>query len=64
MKQVIALTLMCLMTLASTAQEVSNIHFEQDGKTVKIYYDLSDNANIHIYISTDGGRTMLLLTFI
>ena len=38
------------------AQEVSNTRFEQDGKLVNIYYDLSEMADVSIYLSTDGGR--------
>ena len=39
------------------AQTVSNARFEQVGKTIKIYYDLSGNAGIDVFLSIDGGRT-------
>ena len=39
------------------AQQVSNTRFVQDGKQVKIYYDLSETADVSIYLSTDGGRS-------
>lgn len=39
------------------AQTVTNVRFEQVGKIVKIYYDLSEEADVSIYLSTDGGKT-------
>ncbi len=34
------LFLLMLLSLFASAQEISNIHFEQVGKQVHIYYDL------------------------
>ena len=56
MKKTILLTILCLLGIVVRAQAVSNARFEQVGKTVKIYYDLSKEANIVIYLSTDGGK--------
>ena len=44
-----------LATLA-TAQNVTNARFEQEGMVVKIYYDLSKEADVSILLSTDGGK--------
>lgn len=46
-----------LVAVVCSAQKVSNARFEQVDKTIKIYYDLSDKADISIYLSTDGGRS-------
>lgn len=48
---------MLAAVLAAVAQTVSNVRFEQVGKTVRICYSLSAEADISIYLSTDGGRT-------
>ena len=48
---------MFLITFPSVAQKVSNVRFEQVGKTINIYYDLSEQADINIFLSIDGGRT-------
>ncbi len=37
------------------AQTVTNSRSVQEGKMVKIFYDLSEDAEISIYLSTDGG---------
>ena len=52
------LLILCfLLPLLGMAQQVSRQRFEQAGKTVRIYYDLSEKADVSIYLSTDGGRT-------
>jgi len=47
------------LPLLSFSQKVENIHFEQEGKQVHIYYDLSGsgNFNIKVYCSTDNGES-------
>ena len=44
------------------AQKIANVHSEQDGNNINIYYDLlskknNQNFNISVYCSTDGGKT-------
>ena len=48
---------MILLALTATAQRVTNARFVQEGKQVKIYYDLSEEADVAVYLSTDGGKT-------
>ncbi len=46
-----------LLPLLAVGQDVTNGRFEQEGSKVRIYYDLSKQADITIYLSTDGGKT-------
>ena len=46
-----------LAAFVAGAQTVTNSRSVQEGKMVKIYYDLSEDAEISIYLSTDGGRS-------
>jgi uncharacterized protein (TIGR02145 family) len=44
------------------AQQIENVHFEQDGKYINIFYDLTENpvelvSRIDVYCSLDGGVT-------
>lgn len=55
-KTIVLLMIMMITALSGVCQKVNNVRFEQEGKTVKIYYDLSSNANVSVYYSTDGGR--------
>ena len=57
MRKTILLTMLCLLALESTAQKVTNARFVQEGKQVKIYYVLTEEADVSIYLSTDGGKT-------
>lgn len=57
MKKVALLFLALAAVCMANAQTVDNARFEQSGKAVKIYYDLSEEADVSIYLSTDGGRT-------
>ena len=57
MRKILAIAVLCLLSLTATAQNVTNVRFEQEGKMVKIYYDLSEEADVSIYLSTDGGKT-------
>lgn len=43
--------------LPLSAQNVTNVEFWQEGKNVKISYDLDKTADIKIAVSTDGGTT-------
>ena len=45
------------MSFMVEAQIVSNTRFEQRGNYVSIYYDLLEDADVSIFLSTDGGRT-------
>ncbi len=57
MKKALLYIIWLVSGFAVLAQQVSNTRFEQDGKQVKIYYDLSEKADVSIYLSTDGGNT-------
>jgi len=44
------------------AQQIQNIRFDQEGKNINIYYDLTGGKakqkyDIQVYCSTDGGST-------
>lgn len=43
------------------AQKVSNVDANQEGKSIAITYDLSDTANISVYVSYDEGKTKTVL---
>ena len=49
--------LFVLVAFVAGAQTVTNSRSVQEGKMVKIFYDLSEDAEISIYLSTDGGRS-------
>ena len=57
MKKIVFFMLLLAVSNALLAQQVSNTRFVQDGRQVKIYYDLSETADVSIYLSTDGGRS-------
>ena len=57
MRKLMISVVLCLLVMTATAQNVTNVRFEQEGKMVKIYYDLSEEADVSIYLSTDGGNT-------
>jgi len=52
------LTFSLLLSAFAFSQKVSNIYFEQVGKQIHIYYDLSGNQNysIKVFCSTDNGK--------
>ncbi len=57
---VVLLILICIPDLYS--QDITNIRFEQDGKKVNIYYDITgaesgQKFDIKVYCSEDGGQT-------
>ena len=56
----IAILFLLLVTpLLPKAQQVSNIHFEQVGKQIHIYYDLQGKGtyNVKVFCSTNNGQT-------
>ena len=57
MKKALLYIIWLVSGFAVLAQQVSNTRFVQEGKQVKIYYDLSETADVSIYLSTDGGNT-------
>jgi hypothetical protein len=47
---------------SAVAQQINNVHFEQNGKTIVVTYDLREikkrqTAAISLYYSQDGGNT-------
>lgn len=59
MYKILILT-MAMVFVVSTliSQEITNVHFEQEGKKIKIYYDLSGDAvyDVKVFCSNDGGK--------
>jgi len=57
LKPLLIISLAILSCVVLHAQEISNIHFQQERKLIHIYYDLSGTGvyNIQLYYSTDGG---------
>jgi hypothetical protein len=57
LRSLLILTFILFLSILINAQEISNIHFEQEGKMINIYYDLSgsDKYDIKVYCSQDGG---------
>jgi TonB family protein len=53
------ITLFLLLPLLSFSQKVDNIHCEQEGKKINIYYDLDGKGtyNVKVYCSTNNGYT-------
>ncbi len=56
MKKICALILL-LLPLVLWAQNVTNVSFHQEGNKVIIMYDLDKQADVSVYMSTDGGGT-------
>ena len=48
-----------MLSLTLSAQEITNIYFEQIGKQIHIYYDLFGKGpfEVKVYCSTDNGQT-------
>ena len=55
MKRRVLFGIFLLCTVALQAQKVTNAQFEQVGKQVEITYSLDKQADIAVYVSTDGG---------
>jgi uncharacterized protein (TIGR02145 family) len=58
-KQKYTALLLFLLPLFSYSQKVENVHFEQVGKQIHIYYDLEgeDIYNVAVFCSTNNGKT-------
>jgi len=41
----------------ATAQTVTNVDANQEGKSIAVTYDLKEKANVAVYITNDGGST-------
>ena len=50
------ITLLLTMPLFSFTQTVSNVHFEQEGKQIHIYYDLEGGGNYFIKVYCNTGN--------
>lgn len=49
------LCLLCIvLTLPLSAQEVSNIRAQQEGREIAVYYDLSERANVSLNVKVNG----------
>ena len=53
------ISLFLFLPLLSFSQKIENIRFEQVGKQIHIYYDLSGKGafNVKLFCSTDNGNT-------
>ena len=51
--------LFCLLSLVVNAQEISNVTFQQVGKTIEVSYDLSGTkiGTIQLFYSTNDGKS-------
>ena len=51
--------LFCLLSVAVNAQEISNVNFQQVGKTIEVIYDLSgyESGTIELFYSTNDGKS-------
>lgn len=58
-KTILILSAILILSNGLISQEIRNVHYEQDGKLIKINYDLTggDKYDISIYFSMDGGTT-------
>lgn len=45
-----------LLALPLSAQEVSNIRAQQEGREIAVYYDLSERANVSLSVDVNGKR--------
>ena len=57
MKRLFFVLLFFCTFFVSFSQSVNNARFETIGETIRIFYDLSSEANVAIYLSMDGGRS-------
>ena len=58
-KNLLLIAVLLLITATAFSQKVSNVHFEQVGKRIHIYYDLEgkDNYSVQVFYSEDKGNT-------
>ena len=45
-----------LLPLAMYSQKITNVHAQQEGQTIAIYYDLQGNANIRMEMTINGQK--------
>ena len=62
MKSKILIAVFCLLNILLQAQSIENVRFEQEGKKINVYYDMTGTGanqkyDISVYCSTDGGKT-------
>ena len=62
MKRILLGLIFTFFTIHSFSQQIENVHFEQDGKMINIYYDLisediDQKFNISIHYSLNNGLT-------
>ena len=50
------LILLCLAVIPLSAQQVTNIRAQQEGREIAVYYDLSARANVTMSVKVDGKR--------
>ena len=55
--KITALLSLVLFAQNLEAQRVSDVEFHQEGDNVKVYYNLSQDANVLLYVSTDKGQS-------
>jgi len=55
----IVILLFLSVAIQSNGQTISNVHSEQEGSTIQVYYSLSTSSpcEIALYVSLDGGTT-------
>ena len=46
-----------MASVVATAQSVTNVDANQEGKSIAITYDLNETANISLFVTQDGGKT-------
>ena len=56
------LILLCLAVTPLSAQTVSNIRAQQEGREIAVYYDLSAIANVTMSVTADGKRLRISQT--
>jgi uncharacterized protein (TIGR02145 family) len=59
MKPYFIIAIIIILCMVGNAQEITNIHFEQEGKMINIYYDLIGGGtyDVKVFCSKDGGKT-------
>lgn len=50
-----------VFAVVASAQSVTNVDANQEGKTIVVTYDLLEKANINLYVTQDGGKTKILI---
>lgn len=53
----LVISLQTTFLISANAQDVSNVSFKTDDKNIQICYDLSEESDVSIYLSTNGGRS-------